>query len=244
MTNEEKEDYRKRVDYYPLSIYPVFVTDQLARPLVMLFSKTKVSPNQLTMVSFMLSLCATYLFSQGDLAYGAIVFHLGFLFDCVDGKYARWKGKTSELGGWLDVIADRIGMSSNIIALAYNEMKIRESSVWIWFAVFMVLELVSTISGKVITLHEYHKEKVEKNQERENMGHNKLFSLLYKSRSVLLKHRLAMPPVGSVEMIMLVLFLGPLMNSVLLMVKIAAIGTLILFLASATIYWKKELAQS
>src|SRR3712207_8819073 len=39
---------------------------------------------------------------------GALLFHLSFVLDCMDGKIARLNGTGSPFGSWLDYVFDRL----------------------------------------------------------------------------------------------------------------------------------------
>ena len=237
-TPEDIARYERVVDRQR-STYGFLVTDRIARPFVFRLSNTKVTPNELTIASLFFSLLSAALFAFGHLIAGAIVFHIGFLFDCLDGKLARWTGRTSEFGGWLDVIADRLGLSCNVVALAYYQSGV-EPDAWLWYITFLSFELLSTISGKVVTLHESKKAPAEKEEERKHFRGDSSFKFLYALRDRLADHKLPMPPVGSVEMIMLTLFFGPLLNFPITAAKIAAVMMAVLFFGTSTTYWRKE----
>ena len=51
------------------------------------------------------------------LVVGALVYHLSFVLDCMDGKIARLKGTGSILGSWLDYVFDRIRVFTCALAL-------------------------------------------------------------------------------------------------------------------------------
>jgi phosphatidylglycerophosphate synthase len=70
-----------------------------------------LTPNQITVVSFLVGLFAAYFFLKGDyssLVIGAILVQLSFVIDCMDGQFARYSKKFSAFGAWLDRISDRL----------------------------------------------------------------------------------------------------------------------------------------
>lgn len=91
--------------------WTVYLVDPVAsRFIIPLANHTRITPNQLTLSAFALGLAAAYCFSQGTpslLVAGAILYHLSFTLDCMDGKLARLKGTGSVFGAWLDYILDR-----------------------------------------------------------------------------------------------------------------------------------------
>lgn len=69
-----------------------------------------LSPTGVTAISVAVAAAAAALFAVGDrplLLLGGVLLYLGFVLDCVDGQLARYTGRFSAFGGWLDTIADR-----------------------------------------------------------------------------------------------------------------------------------------
>lgn len=91
----------------------------LAIPITELLAKTPITPNQVTILSFFISSAGVYLFYTGKLFWGAIVWQIGFIFDCVDGSLARKKKMVSDFGAKLDHTLDKIKKLFGIIALVY-----------------------------------------------------------------------------------------------------------------------------
>lgn len=82
-----------------------------------------LTPNQLTIVSFLVGLIASYFFAQGDyssLVIGAILVQLSLVIDCMDGQFARYSKKFSDFGAWLDRIADRLKDFAYFFSLAWG----------------------------------------------------------------------------------------------------------------------------
>lgn len=107
-TREDVKKTFKQVD----AVWTVWVVDPIVeRTLPFIANRTKITPNQLTLISFVLGLIAVYFFFLGDrssLIVAAILAEVGFIFDCMDGKLARLKGPYSGTGKYapLGVIAD------------------------------------------------------------------------------------------------------------------------------------------
>ncbi len=91
--------------------WTVYLVDPIAsRLMVPLANYTRITPNQLTLSAFVIGLIAAYHFYQGtyySLAVGAVLYHLSFTLDCMDGKLSRLKGTGTVFGAWLDYILDR-----------------------------------------------------------------------------------------------------------------------------------------
>ncbi len=78
---------------------------------VAIFKRLKVSPNQVTVLGFILAVGSGACFAYGQYALnvlGAVCFFLSMICDCADGKLARELNKTSNLGIWLDYNFDYI----------------------------------------------------------------------------------------------------------------------------------------
>jgi hypothetical protein len=88
--------------------------------------RLKMTPNQVTLISFAVGIYAAYQFSQGtfwSIFAGALLLQLSIIIDCVDGELARYTRQFSQLGAWLDAITDRIKEYLVFFALAYGAAK-------------------------------------------------------------------------------------------------------------------------
>ena len=92
----------------------------LARPLV----PTRVTPNQLTLLSLVVSVVTSayvIVAAQVTLPVAAIVlvgWQLGYSLDCADGQLARARGRASPFGAWLDQCADFVSHVAVLTSLA------------------------------------------------------------------------------------------------------------------------------
>ena len=102
------------------------LTDRMLRWLSFPISKfivrhTFVTPNEITVFSFLLSLAGGFFFLQGDhrnLIIGGILVFLRQIFDQVDGEIARMKNLSSVSGKWLDGITGYLSAEIIIICLS------------------------------------------------------------------------------------------------------------------------------
>lgn len=105
--------------------WTVLLVDPLAAPVVrFLANHTRVTPNQLSFLAFLLGLGSAGAFLAADyrwLVLGAVLFYLAFYVDCLDGKIARLKGTGSTWGQWLDFIFDRIRIFLCVLALIVGQ---------------------------------------------------------------------------------------------------------------------------
>jgi hypothetical protein len=88
--------------------------------------RLKMTPNQVTLISFGVGIYSAYQFSLGtfwSIFAGAVLLQLSIIIDCVDGELARYTRQFSQLGAWLDAITDRIKEYLVFFALAYGAAK-------------------------------------------------------------------------------------------------------------------------
>ena len=90
------------------------VSQWLNRPISIQISKYLVdfdiTPNQISFVSFLLSVLAASFFAVGNyglLALGGVIAQLASIIDGSDGEVARLKYLSSDYGGWFDAVLDR-----------------------------------------------------------------------------------------------------------------------------------------
>jgi hypothetical protein len=113
--------------------YSVFFLRKISKLFTWLAVRLKMTPNQVTLISFGIGLLSAYEFSKGSfwaIFAGAVLLQLSIIIDCVDGELARYTRQFSQLGAWLDAITDRIKEYLVFFALAYGAAK-NGQSLWI-----------------------------------------------------------------------------------------------------------------
>ena len=106
--------------------YSVFFLRKISKLFTWLAVRLKMTPNQVTLISFAVGLVSAYEFSKGNfwgIFAGAVLLQLSIIIDCVDGELARYTRQFSQLGAWLDAITDRIKEYLVFFALAYGAAK-------------------------------------------------------------------------------------------------------------------------
>jgi len=86
-----------------------------------IFIRTKITPNQITILSMVVGLTGAFLLSTGIHLYliiAAILIQLAYSLDCCDGDIARYKKLHSRRGSWLDFVSDEIKNSFFILGLS------------------------------------------------------------------------------------------------------------------------------
>lgn len=118
--------------------WTVWLVDPLASRLVRLVAPYRsITPNRLTMAAFVLGLAAAACFVMQDLPWliaGAVLFHLSFVIDCMDGKIARLNGTGSVFGAWLDYVFDRLRVLVCTIALMGGQYQRTGNLTYLWLA--------------------------------------------------------------------------------------------------------------
>jgi phosphatidylglycerophosphate synthase len=105
------EIIQKRKKKYQES-YLFDFTRMCSLPFTWLFSNTPLTPNMISLLSFVLTLFACGFIITGDtwnILMGGIICWLSWVFDCVDGEVARVKKMGNDFGAWFDGVFDRVG---------------------------------------------------------------------------------------------------------------------------------------
>ncbi|MGA4845967.1 CDP-alcohol phosphatidyltransferase family protein [Streptomyces sp. G5(2025)] len=122
--------------------WTVLLVDPVATPLVRFTAmRTRITPNQITWGAFLLGLGSAACFALADwkwLALGAVIYHLSFILDCMDGKVARLTGQGSVFGAWLDFVFDRIRVMVCGVALMGGQYDRTGDTLYIWLALAVV----------------------------------------------------------------------------------------------------------
>ena len=128
--------------------FSVFFLRKFSKLFTWLAVRTKMTPNQVTLISFAVGLLSAYEFSQGKFWHtfaGAILLQLSIIIDCVDGELARYTRQFSQLGAWLDAITDRIKEYAVYFALAYGAEK-NGHNLWLLAIGMMLFQTVRHLS--------------------------------------------------------------------------------------------------
>ena len=82
-------------------------------------SSLPVTPNQMTLISFGISILTAFLIFINQLILGGIMIQISSIIDGIDGVLARAKGISSSLGAFLDATLDRVGDIAIILSVGY-----------------------------------------------------------------------------------------------------------------------------
>lgn len=91
-------------------LWNIYVARPLASVLVYALRRTRMTPNQVTLLgaALFLGVAVALLAVPGwaGMLLAAGIVELSYLFDCADGQLARLTGKTSDVGAYLDFLVD------------------------------------------------------------------------------------------------------------------------------------------
>lgn len=125
------EEVTKYSNYYLGKMYT-----WLSTPISERAAAWGVHPNVMTLISLLVGVVAAGFFLQGDqvsLLVGAILLYLSYVLDWCDGQVARFTGKVSPFGGWLDQISDRTKEFLIVLSLSYGYARVTgDESVYLW----------------------------------------------------------------------------------------------------------------
>ena len=121
------------------------VARYLNRPLSVRISRhlvrREVTPNQISLFSFLCSLLAAGLFALGGyffLFLGGVLAQFASIIDGCDGEVARLKYQSSDFGGWFDAVLDRYADAFLLFGLTWHLLA-EDASSWILFVGFMAI---------------------------------------------------------------------------------------------------------
>jgi phosphatidylglycerophosphate synthase len=132
--------------------WTVLLVDPLAVHLVRFVAPYRwITPNLLSFVAFLFGLGAAACFATGErwwLVAGALLFHLSFVVDCMDGKVARLNGTGTMFGVWFDFIFDRVRVVLCAVALMGGQYARTGDVAWVWLAAGVIgVDLFRYLNG-------------------------------------------------------------------------------------------------
>lgn len=93
---------------------------QLLAPLVILLSRLRLSPNQVSIAGFLLTVVSASVLIAGYPVAAGALFLLASSFDIFDGALARLEKKATPFGAFLDSTLDRLSEGAIFMAIAYR----------------------------------------------------------------------------------------------------------------------------
>ena len=131
------------------------VSKILNRPISLRISKallnTGITPNQISVLSFIIGLAGASLFFLGEYFYlilGGFLVHIHSVIDGCDGEVARLKLRQTKYGAWLDSVLDRYADAAIILGLTYGHWSINgDSLIWIIGFVALIGSFLNSYTG-------------------------------------------------------------------------------------------------
>jgi CDP-diacylglycerol--glycerol-3-phosphate 3-phosphatidyltransferase len=90
---------------------------RITNPIVRILSKSRITPNALTLINLALNIVAAYVIATGHFLPGGILVLVSGLFDLLDGALARFTKQTTRFGALLDSTVDRISEAATLCGL-------------------------------------------------------------------------------------------------------------------------------
>jgi phosphatidylglycerophosphate synthase len=228
--------------------WTVWLVDPLASRLVWLVAPWRsVTPNRLTTAAFLVGVGSAAAFWQGGygwLLVGALLFHLSFVLDCMDGKIARLNGTGSMFGAWFDFIFDRVRVLICAVALMAGQYVATGNVAWVWLCAAVIgLDLFRYVNGSqmaktkasmAMQLSTLRGESVtptvtdDEGETEEPVKAGPPRSAYDRVRNALLRHRIRIHLFSGIEFEMTVFIIGPLIGFVF-WTSVAAGALLLLF---------------
>jgi phosphatidylglycerophosphate synthase len=228
--------------------WTVLLVDPFAVRLVRLVAPYRwITPNLLSGLAFLLGLGSAWCFAMADrwwLVAGALLFHLSFVVDCMDGKIARLNGTGSMFGAWFDFIFDRVRMVMCAVALFAGQYVATGNVAWVWLCAAVVgLDLFRYVNGSQMAktkasmqaqLNQLRGVPVtptvadDEGETEEPVRAGPPRSRYERARNALLRRRIRIHLFSGIEFEMTVLIIGPLIGQVF-WTAVAACALLLLF---------------
>ncbi|HEX8346519.1 MAG TPA: CDP-alcohol phosphatidyltransferase family protein [Actinoplanes sp.] len=113
-----------------------------------------ITPNRLSFLAALIGLGSAacfWLVTPWWLVAGAVLFHIAFVIDCMDGKVARLNGTGSVFGSWLDYMLDRIRVVTCTVTLVGGQWRATGEDYWLILGgVIVFLEMFHNLNSREV----------------------------------------------------------------------------------------------
>lgn len=118
-----------------------YLYTKLSKPISKILVKTRMTPNQITIISGIFGLFGAFFLTQSgyiNLIYSAIFIQLYTILDLVDGDIARIKKLQSQFGKWLDVYFDKLNDFFIILGLSVGVYSRSGEVVYLYLGIILM----------------------------------------------------------------------------------------------------------
>jgi phosphatidylglycerophosphate synthase len=147
---------------------------------------TKITPNQVTVLSFLLYIIAAYFIFVAKypyLIFSSILITLALFFDFADGSLARFRGTANTFGRWLDTFLGLGPFALVILFYAAMVGVFRNTGtylVWVYGPFGLIASLIiSLIYNTFLRLHKGGLEEIEKEKEKSSLLTNFYYTEIF-----------------------------------------------------------------
>ncbi len=211
--------------------WTVWLVDPLASRLVWLVAPWRwVTPNRVTVAAFLVGVGSAVSFWRHDWAWlllGALLYHLSFVLDCIDGKIARLNGTGSVFGAWLDYVFDRLRVLACAIGLFGGAFHATHEFRYLWLGLAVIFldmfrylnaletaKVKSDMSGRLAAAGGAEATAAPAFGDDLQDDFRTKFGRFAAIRSFLLRNRIRVHVFSGIEFMMFVFIVGPLINQV------------------------------
>lgn len=219
--------------------WTVLLVDPIAGRLVRLVAPYRwITPDLLTIFATIIGIGSTVCFALGGrwwLVAGALLFHISFIVDCMDGKIARLNGTGSIFGGWFDFMFDRLRVFMVTLALFGGQYARTGQAIYLWLSTIVIfLDLFRYLNGGQIAKYNRQMDQQlraargepevpdepDADPESAEAGEPRAESLAgaslpHRVIATMLRHRIRPHLVSGIEFEMFVFIVGPLIGLVI-----------------------------
>jgi phosphatidylglycerophosphate synthase len=109
-----------------------------------MFAGLGLSPNQWTMLSLVVALVAAYFILKSMFVLGAVFILVSGFIDVIDGSVARYTGRVTKTGAYIDTVADRYAEFIYVLPLFALALPAVLLPTEVWLALFMFGSMTTT----------------------------------------------------------------------------------------------------
>ncbi|MEM4330055.1 MAG: CDP-alcohol phosphatidyltransferase family protein [Candidatus Bilamarchaeaceae archaeon] len=117
-----------------------------------------LTPNQWTILSFLVALISSYFIIKGHFLQASFFFAIAVLMDAIDGAVARAKGSVTKFGAFLDGLVDRFVETA--VLLSFMLLNFSDTFYYFGFLFFLIF---GTYMTSFVRAYAHHKGLIDEN---------------------------------------------------------------------------------